>query len=141
MEEQHDETVERHLAALPLTPAPQDLRTAVLSGVRRQLKSQRWERTLARAAVALIVVGVGLNAALLAPGSGTRKDRGDGQLKIETITQAAVVIARSSDPQTATQFARRLALLNGVRLSHDDEAGIELRINEQVSNGVPKRRG
>jgi len=56
--------IERQLTNLPLPSAPASLRSAVLKEVRRNLKAQRWDRRLARAAVALLAVWDRANAAV-----------------------------------------------------------------------------
>ncbi len=61
MNEEPLEQIERRLARLQPPPAPAELRMRTLNSVHRQLAGQRWESRLGRVAVALLLVGVGLN--------------------------------------------------------------------------------
>ena len=52
--------IEQQLASHTPAGAPDELRDAVLRGVRRELKSASWDRRLARTAATLLAVGIGV---------------------------------------------------------------------------------
>ncbi len=136
----HDfESIERQLIAVPVGRAPEELRQTVLRGVDRRLKAQRWDRRLGRAAVALCLVGIGLNAALGIPGDGTRPTQSASVVKLDAVTQAALAVADATDSDTAAQFAKRMAMLGGAPLNADEEAAIRRQIKARTSSGAKPR--
>jgi hypothetical protein len=139
MDEHNFESIERQLIALPVAPAPEKLRQVVLAVAHRRLRAQRWDRLLARAAAAVFVVGLGLNAAVGISGKGGGASQTASAVKIEAVTQAALAVADATDPDTATQFAKRMAMLGGVPLSADKEAAIQRRIKARTSSGAKPR--
>jgi hypothetical protein len=125
-----DETlkdVEDRLASLGGT-APRELRAAVLRDVGRELTAARWDRRLARAAAVLLVVGVGMNGALVLRSShsvdGRQTQIARAQSR-ESIVETAVVVAEATDADTGRRFARQLAAMRGRELSSDDAAAID----------------
>ena len=124
---------------MPLANAPAKLRGEVLAGVHRQLAAQHWDRRLGRAAIVLLVVGVGLNAAV---GWRTSRpvDQAAAAFKSDTITQAAVAVAEATDAETGTQIARHLTALGGVALSPQQEAAIQQQIESHSKRGARPRK-
>jgi hypothetical protein len=117
--------IERRIAGAGAPGAAQALRAAVLGDVQRELRAARWDRRLARAAVLLLVVGVGLNGAI-----GTHADRSvrrqmAGRTTQDALVQVAVGVAEATDPKTAQVYARQLAAMTGRTLSVDDAAAID----------------
>jgi hypothetical protein len=134
------EPIERQLAINRLPGAPGKLRGTVLAGVHRQLAAQRWDRRLGRAAVLMLVVGVGLNAAIgWRNGQPVSSQAGTG-FKPDAITQAAVAVAEATDAETGTQIARHLAALGGVALSPQQEAAIQQQIESHFKRGGAQRK-
>jgi hypothetical protein len=132
------ELIERQLGCVPLPSAPASLRSAVLGNVHRSLKAQRWDRRLARAAVALLAVGVGLNATAGWQGPEPAANREVTDTQPDVIARLAVLMSEATDADTARQFARHLAALDGTTLSRQQEAAIQQRI--EVSNTVAAHR-
>ena len=87
---------------MPLAAAPSELRGEVLGLVRRQLAAQRWDRRLGRAAAALLVVGVGLNAAISWRSGQPPTNQAATELKPNAITQAAIAVAEATDAETGS---------------------------------------
>jgi hypothetical protein len=135
-----DPTIERQLANVPLVGAPAELRGAVLTSVHRQLAAQRWDRRMGRAAVAALVVGVGLNAVVGWRGSPPVANQIVVEAKPDAITQAAVAMAKLTDAETGGQFARHLAALAGTTLSRDQEAAIEHEIKSSSHIAAGRRK-
>ncbi len=126
------ESIERHLTNLPLPSAPPNLRSAVLKDVHRNLKAQRWDRRMAWAAVALLVVGVGINGALGWTNRNSSASQTFAISRPDVITRAAVVVAEATDAETGRQFARRLAALSGATLTEHQEAEIQREIKSRT---------
>lgn len=120
--------IERRLAALPTPRPPAQLRQSVLTGVHRQLAASRWDRRLARAAAALLIVGIGLNAAVGWRGSGSSDNRGSSELNPETVSRAAVAIGEGTNAEAGTEIARHLAALGGFSLTAQQETAIQRQI-------------
>jgi hypothetical protein len=126
---------ERQLASARHVGAPTALRGRVLSEVERELRAARWDRRLARAAVVLLVVGVGVNAALVFDGECTVLD--DGATRIaprsqlaakdseQAIVDTAIIVAEATNGETGRQFARQLAALSGRHLTDQEIATID----------------
>ncbi len=104
--------LEARLARCAPAGAPNELRTAVLGQVRRELRAARWDRRLARVAAVLLAVGVGSSGMILRPnaaGSAGPSSRPTPQ----TIGRLAATVAGATDLETARQFARQMAALQG----------------------------
>jgi hypothetical protein len=120
--------VERNLAALRPHRAPSELRAGVLDAVHRELRAARWDRRLARAAMLLVMVGLGLNLMLgmrpVKPSHSLPPDLARStspQLLVDT----AVVIAEATDASTGSRVARQLAAMSGHELTRDEAAAID----------------
>jgi hypothetical protein len=125
------EHFEQQIASLPPIGAPPALREMVLTDVQRELRASRWDRRLARAAVVLLAVGVGLNAAA---GLQSANDVGN-RLPIaaqasprRSLVDTAVVVAEATDARTGRQFARQLAAMTGHTLTVDEAAAIDAAV-------------
>jgi len=127
------ENLEQRLAAIPPRGAPSALRSAVFDDVHRELSAARWDRLLARAAAILLVVGVGMNAAIgVWPAPQPTKHLIAGPMQ-HSFVQLAVSVAEATDVQTGRRYARHMATLTGRTLTGDDVAAIDAAVNRQVS--------
>jgi hypothetical protein len=128
------EQIERQLAGIKPGGAPCELRSAVLDGVRRELRAARWDRRLARVAAVLLVVGVGLNASI---GLHTRNSRETGRRIAGTSSQSlldtAVIVAEATDAATGRRFARQLAAMAGLELSSAEAAAIDAALRAKTA--------
>jgi hypothetical protein len=121
------EELERQLSATSPPGAPPELRRVVLADIARELRAVRWDRRLARAAVVLLLVGVGLNAALAWRGAqqfDARPARIAEQASSESLVETAIVIAEATNAETGRTFARQLAALSGRELTDQEIASI-----------------
>jgi hypothetical protein len=120
--------LERHLASARHVGAPAALRGHVLSDIDRELRAARWDRRLARAAVVLLVVGVGVNASLVFE-DGSKNMTPHRQLMVEesqrAIIDTAILVAEATNGETGRQFARQLAALSGRELTDQEIATID----------------
>jgi hypothetical protein len=126
------DSIERQLANSPVANAPAELRHLVLTNVRDQLKTQRWDRRLGRAAIVLVIVGIALNATAGWRSSAPPVKSSFVESRPDAITRTAVFLAEATDAETAREFARHLAALSGRTLSPQQEAAIQRQI-ETVS--------
>jgi type II secretory pathway component PulM len=119
--------LERQLTVAGATGAPPHLRSAVLAGVARELRAARWDRRLARAAAMLLIVGVGLNAALVWQGGSAPEQRRQfaQQTASNSLVDTAIIVAEATDAETGRTFARQLAALRGRELTDQEIASIE----------------
>jgi hypothetical protein len=133
MSDESLEQVERQIASVRPVGPPVELRGAVLGGVHRELQAARWDRRLARAAVLLLVVGVGLNVAMARHGSNIRhattRDIADARSQ-QSLVQSAVIVAETVDSDTARKYSRQLAAMRGWELSPDEAAEIDAAIHK-----------
>lgn len=132
MDQEPLDEFERQLAATRPAGAPTDLRRAVLNDIERELRTARLDRRLARAAVLLLVVGVGMNASLAILSSRPNDSRA-GQVandrSQESLVETAIVIAEATDAETGRQFARQMAALSGRELTDQEIAAIDAAAN------------
>ena len=119
---------------------PAELRGAVLRDVQRELRSARSDRRLARTAAALLVVGVGLNAAALLPGHSPSPQVFAVAPTQESFVQVAISVAEATDNQTGRQVARRLATMSGRPLSGEDAAAVDAAIEGRSGHGILNRK-
>ncbi len=123
--------LERLLASAPHPGAPANLRGGVLSSVERELRAARWDRRLARAAVVLLAVGVGMNVSLVLIESRTQssspgpiaRDHNENSL-IET----AIVVTEATDAETGRRFARKIAAMSGRELTDRELEAIDAAV-------------
>lgn len=134
MNDESLDQIERQIAAAGTEGSPRELRGKVLADVERELRAARWDRRLARAAVWLFVMGVGMNAAL-----GLRSDGSAGRRLLEprvapsrsTLVETAIVVAEATDAVTARRFARQMAALSGRDLTAAEAAAIDAAVRRQ----------
>jgi hypothetical protein len=125
---------EQQLASARHAGAPTALRGRVLSDIERELRAARWDRRLARAAVVLLVVGVGMNAALVLGENETRVAphrelaAKDSQ---QAIVDTAIIVAEATNGATGRQFARQMAALSGRELTDQEIAAIDASPRDQ----------
>ncbi|HVT28575.1 MAG TPA: hypothetical protein VHE81_11230, partial [Lacipirellulaceae bacterium] len=131
MNDESANTIERRLASLGSRGVPSGLRDNVLADVHRELRAARWDRRLARTAVVLLVVGIGMNAVVGLP----RSDSGRSSVASihptearQSLVETAVVVAQATDASTALQFARQLAAMTGRELTPDEAAAIDAAV-------------
>jgi hypothetical protein len=113
---------ESQLAAVRRNGAPAALRSAVLNDVDRELRASRWDRRLMRAAILLLVIGVGFNTALVLTDSTQQSAaRLPGALATaparSALLETAVVISESTDAATGRRFAEKWAAYSGRELT------------------------
>jgi hypothetical protein len=129
----HD-SLERQLdAALP--PAlPVELREAILGRVHGQLNAAKWDRRLGRTAIALIVLGVGLNALAGMRFSSPIDTNSNQAIATDTILDLGATVAQATDAETGSRWARQLAALSGRTLT--DQQVDEIR-RSTLRSGSP----
>lgn len=132
MDQEPLDEFERQLAIARPAGTPTDLRHVVLNDVERELRAARWDRRLARAAMVLLVVGVGMNASLALPGS-RPSDARTGQFANDrsqkSLVETAIVVAEATDAETGRQFARQMAAMSGRELTDQEIAAIDAAAN------------
>jgi hypothetical protein len=119
---------ESQLAAARTSGAPAELRRAVLGNVERELRASRWDRRMARVAIVLLAVGIGMNASVAlresrpqgSPSGLIARDRA-----ADSLIEAAIVVTEATDAETGRQFARQLAALSGRELTDQEIASID----------------
>jgi hypothetical protein len=130
IQESHDE-LERLLAAAPLPGAPAELRSGVLSSVERELRAARWDHRLARVAVLLLVVGIGMNASLVLKESrtqGSPSGRIAQDRQENSLIKTAIVVTEATDVETGRRFVRQIAAMSGRELTDRELEAIDAAI-------------
>jgi hypothetical protein len=144
MSDESLEQVEQQIASARQTGLPTELRGAVLGEIHRELRAAWWERQLARAAVLLLVVGVGMNAVIgfRADAAHDQYARGDRQTVAQSsLVDTAIVIAEATDAATAQRIARQLAAMRGRKLTADEAAAIDSAVHRPASRGATGNKG
>jgi len=143
MSDETFEQIERQIASVRRPGSPAELRGAVLGEVHRELLAARWDRRLARVAVALLVLGVGMNVAV-----GVRSAFEVGRVRQvavlssrQSLVDTAVAVAEATDAQTGSRYARQVAAMIGHELTVDDAAAIDAAVRHRASHGVFERKG
>lgn len=134
MNDESLDQVEQQLSRLRPPDAAAEVRAAVLADVRRELRANRWDRWLARAAAVLLAVGVGLNASLvvwsgMATSSGSEPLVGDPSK--DALAETAVRMADATDAATGRLLARHMLALSGRQLGAGDTAVIDRAIENR----------
>ena len=122
-----DEFEQQLAAARPLR-APAGLRQAVLSSVECELRAARWDRRLMRAAVLLLVVGVGFNTALVltdSPQEITRPGSLATTRSRDSLIETAMVVSESTDAATGRRFAEQWAAYSGRELTAQEVEALD----------------
>jgi hypothetical protein len=133
----HDESLnefESQLSAAQSSGAPVELRRAVLDSVARELRAARWDRRLARAAVVLLTVGIGLNAyQVLSPlDATTLRNRQIARAgSSENLIETAIVVAEATNADTGRLFARQWAAMSGRALTERELDAIDTSHRDQ----------
>lgn len=144
MNEEMSELVEGQLAAFLRPAAPPALRAAVLSDVERELRAARWDRRLGRAAVGLLLIGLGLNVSAGWQLGGSTKERHEYVARSEvrpSLVDTAVIVAEATNAETARRFARQLAAMSGREITADEAAAIDAAIHQSGRGSAGNRRG
>jgi hypothetical protein len=131
MDQDSLEHVEQQLTVMPSFVAPRELRTLVLADLRRELRASRWDRRLARAAVALLVVGAALNAGIIVQeriAYSAAGRTGAQMTSRQALVDTAVLVAEATDAVTGSRYARQLAVMSGRELTADEAAAIDAAI-------------
>jgi hypothetical protein len=138
MSDEHLEQVERQIASMPTIGSPTELRDKVLARMNWEFRAARWDRRLARTAVVLLVVGVGMNLAMgLRPNdspSGRVASHRPAEAR-QSLVETAVAVAQATDASTALQFARQLAAMTGRELTPDESAAIDAALQRNSPHG------
>jgi hypothetical protein len=122
--------IEQQLAAELPARAPSPLRDAVLKEVRRELKSARWDRRLAKTAGTVLAVGIALNVALMVGGDDFSAPRSTASSA--SLVKTAVAVARATDAQTARQLASQISAWNGHVMTSEQLATLDAAIAEEL---------
>ncbi len=144
MNDETCELVEGQLAAVQRTAAPTALRAAVLADVERELRAARWDRRLGRAAVGLLVIGLGLNFSAGWQLSGAVEEQHENVARAEvrpSLVDTAVIVAEATNAETARRFARQLAAMSGREITADEAAAIDAAILQIGRGSAGKRQG
>ena len=120
--------VERQIAGVRAPDAPNELRAAVLRDVQRELRAARWDRRLGRVAAVMLVVGVGLNAAVARHSNRAQQSHLAAGSTRDSLIHTAVIVAEATDASTARQYARQFAALRGRQLSGEEAAAIDAAV-------------
>jgi hypothetical protein len=96
---------------------------------------------MARAAAALLFVGIGLNAMIGWRGARRATNSSLAESRPDVIARVAVLLAESTDAETARQFARHLAALDGTTLSQQQEAAIQQKIEASQTATAHRKDG
>ena len=129
--------IEQQVAANQSHGLPLELRGAVLGDVQRELRAARWDRRLARAAVVLLVTGVGMNVAnaRLSGTGGVTRPQVAGTESRKSLVETAIVVAEATDAATGSRFARQLAAMSGHDLTVDERTALEAALRRAATNG------
>lgn len=128
--------LEQQLSLNLLGAAPSELRLAVLADVRRELAASRWDRRLARAAAALVVVGAGLNIAIgVNASSGLNPAHMTSPPSQQSLVQTAVAVARATDAETGRRIARQMAAWGGRTMTHEQLTALDAAMAADAPSG------
>jgi hypothetical protein len=144
MKEPLIEQVERTLAEAIPASAPAELRGAVLTGVRRELRRARWDRGAMRTAAALLAFGVGMNVLfalrpILPMNLSARLPMNlsaSDDLSDDVLVEATVMVAEATDAETARRFARHMVVIGGRSPSDELLATLDAAIEQRLARSV-----
>ena len=142
MNDESIHSIEHSLRSADLPIAPADLRANMIRTVHRRLSGERWERRLGRLAVAVLLIGVGLNWSV---GWGDRNwPAGHGEIavrpKSDSIVVVAVAIGQATDAETGQRMAQHLAALSGTTLSAEQASAINQAVQRHVKSADSDRK-
>jgi hypothetical protein len=128
MDEPSFEQLERLIASCGPAGAPPELRWTVVAQMRRELAAARWDRRMGRLAAALLVAGVGLNAAIGFSAANSERPPLAAGSSPDSFVQAGVTVAQATDAETGRLVARQLAAWDGRRLTTEQLATLDAAI-------------
>jgi len=140
MNDEEFEQLERQLTSLRLPIASPKLRQVVLADAHRELRAANWDRSLVRAAGALLLAGVGMNLMLSFGPTSTMQSTLVGSQSAESLAQVAVTVAETTDAQTGRRFALHLAAFAGWSLTSEQAAAIDSAVRLPKSIDVHQRK-
>jgi hypothetical protein len=120
--------IERQIASVGAPDAPKELRSVVLGNVQKELRAARWDRRLGRTAAAMLMAGVGLNAAVAWHSDRSQPSRLAAGPTRDSLIHTAIIVAEATDAPAARRYARQFAALRGRQLSGEDAAAIDAAI-------------
>lgn len=138
------ELIEGQLAVVHPKAAPPALRAAVLADVERELREARWDRRLGRAAVVLLLLGLGLNFSAGWQLGGSVKERHANVARSEvrpSLVDTAIIVAEATDAETARHYARQLAAMSGREITADEAAAIDAAVAQPAIHRADGKRG
>jgi hypothetical protein len=138
------ENIEQQVASSRTVALPTELRGRVLADVNRELRASRWDRRLARSAVVLLALGVGLNAGLGLRSNVLSDIRLAQKRQPEirpSLVDTAIVVANATDALTAQRFAQQLAAMTGRKLTDVETAAIEAAVRRASAHNMSGNKG
>lgn len=120
------------------------MRAAVLVDVESELRAARWDRQLGRAAVGLLLIGLGLNVSAGWQLGGSTKERHEYVARSEvrpSLVDTAVIVAEATNAETARRFARQLAAMSGREITTDEAAAIDAAVQHSTNHDINGKRG
>lgn len=128
--------LEQQLALSSPAAAPSELRLAVMADVRRELAASRWDRRLARATAALVMVGASLNIAIgLNASRGLYPPETTRPPSQQSLVQTAVAVAQATDVETGRRVARQLAAWGGRTMTHEQLTALDAAMAAEAPSG------
>lgn len=124
--------LEKRLQEQTLPGAPAKLRAAVLAGVDQELKTTTWDRRLSRAAVLLLVAGLGLNGFI-----GLSAEHREAMLAQQApvprrVSDITEMIALVTSPEQAAEIQQQLLSVHRRALQSSDKQSDRRRINQRI---------
>jgi hypothetical protein len=144
MSEKFLEQLEQQIALTRVPESPVELRGAVLGHMNRELRASRWDRRLARAALALTAVAIGLNGTAGWQVGDSRTgpiQRVTESASRSSLVATAVVVAEATDAATARRFVQQLAAISGRQLTVDEVAAIDAAVRRPMSDTANGGKG
>jgi hypothetical protein len=115
----------------------------VLREVHRELRAGRWDRRLARTAAVLLIVGLGMNVALVVRNNEDRSRASQiaRSPTRQSLVDTAVVVAEATNARTGSRYTRQLAAMIGKDLSVDDAAAIDAAVHFETASATNGKQG
>lgn len=115
-------------------PAPASLRDEVLAATRHELRAQRWDRRFSRAAILLVLAGIGLNVGAGLRGEGTASPSATYATN-DVLVRTGVAVARATDVETGRLMAHQLAAIQDQSISPQQLAALDAAIEAALRQG------
>ncbi len=128
--------LEHTLAQSPPSGAPVTLRGPILAAMQRELAAQRRDWRIGQIAVALVVLGIGLNIVVGLQSMSVMHRSGELAVTSEAIVNVATAVAKATDAETGSRMAQHLAALSGMTLTKDQTAAIQQAIKPPSRNSA-----